>query len=50
MRLLKNMGNACLNSYSFEQTTPNINCLVLQELCILPVSYMTVKDQRQISG
>ena len=48
MRLLKNMVNSCLNSYSVKKAICNMNLSVLQELGNLPVSYMTVQNQRQI--
>ncbi len=50
MRLLKNMRNAFLNSYSVEKAICNMYLSVLQELWILPVLclYMTVMNQRQI--
>ena len=52
MRLLKYMGNSCLNSYSVEKAICNMNISVLQELCILPVLflYMNEMNQRQNSG
>ena len=52
MRLLKNIGNTYLNSYSVENAICNMNLSVLQELWILHVlcHYMTVMNQRQISG
>ena len=49
MRLLNNMENTCLNSYSVEKAICNMNLSVLQELGDLPVSCITVKNQRQIS-
>ena len=48
MRLLKNMENSCLNIYSVEKAICNMNLSVLQELWILLVSCMTLKNQRQI--
>ena len=50
MRLLKNMENTCLNSYSVEKAICNMNLSVLQELWILPLLclYMTVMNKRQI--
>ncbi|SVB76346.1 uncharacterized protein METZ01_LOCUS229200 [marine metagenome] len=44
MRLLKNMGNTCLNSYSVEKAICNMNRLVLQEMGNLPGWYLTVKN------
>jgi len=43
MRLLKNMGNSCLNSYSVEKAICNMNLSVLQELWILPVLCMSLR-------
>ena len=52
MRLFKNMGNACLNSYPVEKAMGNMILSVLQEMCILTVLclYMTVMNQRHNSG
>jgi len=44
MRLLKNMGNSCLNSYSVEKAIFNMNRLVLQEMGNLSGGYLTVKN------
>ena len=48
MRLLKILGNTCLISYSVEKAICNMNLSVLQELGDLPVSCMTLKNQRKI--
>ena len=48
MRLLKNMENFCLNIYSVKKAICNMNLSVLQELGDLPVSCMTLKNQRKI--
>ena len=52
MRLLKNMGNFCLNIYSVKKAICNMNLSVLQELWNLLVLslYMTLMNQCQISG
>ena len=48
MRLLKKMENTYLNSYSVEKVICNMSLSVLQELWILPVLCLTLKNQRQI--
>ena len=48
MRLLKNIENTCLNSYSVEKAICNMNLSVLQELGNLLGGCLTVKNQQQI--
>jgi|LULF01.1.fsa_nt_gb hypothetical protein len=43
MRLLKNIGNTCLISYSVEKAICNMNLSVLQELGNLLGGCLTVK-------